>query len=62
LAFQGEHDDFGSIEQLNILKKEIPSFVTIAEITSSGHTPRKESENETMKLIKSFFRNNLVNF
>jgi pimeloyl-ACP methyl ester carboxylesterase len=62
LAFQGEYDDFGSIEQLNILKKEIPSFVTITEIVSAGHTPRKESEKETMKWIKSFFRNNLVNF
>lgn len=62
LAFQGEYDEFGSIEQLNILKKEIPSFVTIAEIASAGHTPRKESEKETMKLIKSFFRNNHLNF
>jgi pimeloyl-ACP methyl ester carboxylesterase len=62
LAFQGENDEFGSIEQLNILKKEIPSFVTIAAIASAGHTPRKESEDETMRLVKSFFRNNHVNF
>ena len=61
LAFQGEHDDFGSIEQLNILKKEIPTSVTIVEIPNSEHTPRKEAEEETINWVMSFFRNNLVN-
>lgn len=54
LAFQGEKDEFGSIEQLNILKKEIPTSVTIAEIRLAGHTPRKEAEEETMKCVKEF--------
>ncbi|MDD4967863.1 MAG: alpha/beta hydrolase [Paludibacter sp.] len=54
LAFQGEHDEFGSIEQLNILKKEIPAAVTIAEIATAGHTPRKEAEEETMKWVRAF--------
>lgn len=54
-AFQGEHDEFGSIEQLNILKKEIPTFVMIIEIPNAGHTPRKDAEAETMKWIKKYF-------
>jgi len=55
LAFQGERDDFGSIEQLNILKKEIKTDVSVAEISNAGHTPRKEAEDVTMKLIKKWF-------
>jgi len=55
LAFQGEQDEFGSIEQLNVLKKEITSKVTIAEIRHAGHTPRKEAEEETMKWVRRFF-------
>jgi len=56
LAFQGEQDEFGSIEQLNVLKKEIPTAVTIKEIGSAAHMPRKEAEVETMKLVKSWFK------
>lgn len=56
LAFQGEHDDFGSIEQLNILKKEIPGSVTIREIPTAEHTPRKEASEETVELISRFFQ------
>jgi len=56
LAFQGEYDEFGSIEQLNILRKEIPVKVIIAEIPNVGHTPRKEAEVETMKWVRSFFK------
>ena len=55
LAFQGEQDEFGSIEQLNVLKKGITGAVTIAELASAGHTPRKEAEEDTMRLVKSWF-------
>jgi len=55
LAFQGEKDEFGSIEQLNILKKEINTDITISEISNAGHMPRKEAETETMELIKKWF-------
>lgn len=55
LGFQGDRDEFGTIEQLNSLKKEIPSEVTVAEIPNAGHTPRKEAETETLKWIKEYF-------
>jgi len=57
LAFQGEHDEFGSIEQLKVLRKEIKAVVTIAEIAAAGHTPRKEAEEETMEWVSGFFEN-----
>jgi len=56
LAFQGENDEFGSVEQLNVLKKEIPGDVTISEIPLAGHTPRKEAEAETIKLVRQFLK------
>ncbi len=55
LAFQGENDEFGTIEQLNVLKKEIPEEVFVTEIPGAGHTPRKEAEKETMEWIKNYF-------
>lgn len=61
LAFQGEYDEFGSVEQLNILKKEIKTDITITEIPNAGHTPRKEAEAETMKWIKKYFDNQINN-
>ena len=56
LAFQGENDEFGSVEQLNVLKKEIKADVTIYEIPMAGHTPRKEAETETIKMVRSFLK------
>jgi pimeloyl-ACP methyl ester carboxylesterase len=58
LAFQGENDMFGSIEQLNILKQTIPSSVTISEIADAEHTPRKESEKYTIDLINKWIAEN----
>lgn len=58
LAFQGESDEFGSIEQLNVLRKEIPGSVTIKEIPNAGHMPRKESPELTIELISEFFERN----
>jgi len=56
LAFQGENDEFGSVEQLNVLKKEIKGDVTISEIPGAGHTPRKEAEVETLKLVRQYLK------
>jgi predicted alpha/beta-hydrolase family hydrolase len=56
LAFQGESDEFGTIEQLNVLKKEILTDVTIVEIRNAAHTPRKEAETETMALLTNWLK------
>ncbi|MCE5332493.1 MAG: alpha/beta hydrolase [Bacteroidales bacterium] len=55
LAFQGEYDEFGTAGQLNVLKKEITTHVTVAEIPDASHTPRKEAEKTTMYLISRWF-------
>jgi pimeloyl-ACP methyl ester carboxylesterase len=62
LSFQGENDEFGTIEQLRILEKEIPAQVTTAEIRNAGHTPRRENEAESMKWIKEYFSTFADNF
>ncbi len=56
LAFQGEHDEFGTIEQLNVLKREISTEVTIVEIANAAHTPHKEAEAETMALLNDWLK------
>jgi pimeloyl-ACP methyl ester carboxylesterase len=55
LAFQGENDEFGTVEQLNILKNRISTSVTIAEIPDAGHTPRKEATRVTQEWLGNFF-------
>ena len=56
LAFQGENDEFGTPAQLEILKTEIKTEVTVCEISNAAHTPRKEAETTTMQLINDWFR------
>jgi len=55
LAFQGENDEFGTPAQLEILKTEIKTEVTVCEIREAAHTPRKEAEAMTMLLIRDWF-------
>lgn len=56
LAFQGEQDEFGTLAQLEVLKTEIKTEVTVCEIQEAAHTPRKEAEESTMRLISDWFR------
>lgn len=55
LAFQGENDEFGSITQLEILRQEIKSTVTIHEIPNAAHTPRKEASKATLDIIINWY-------
>jgi len=55
LAFQGENDEFGSVAQLEILRKEIKTAVTINEISNAAHTPRKEAAKATLDIISKWF-------
>ena len=56
LAFQGLEDEFGTVEQLNILKEKIETKVRIFEIPNAAHTPHKEAENESIELIRAWFK------
>lgn len=56
LAFQGVNDEFGTVEQLNILKEKIGNKVSIFEIPNAAHTPHKEAEDESIELIRAWFK------
>ncbi|MBP1664247.1 MAG: alpha/beta hydrolase fold protein [Bacteroidetes bacterium] len=58
LAFRGKDDPYDTVEQQNVLKKEMSAPVTTAVIPNAGHAPRMDNETGTMKLIKSFLRRN----
>ncbi len=58
LAFQGENDEFGTINQLKVLKENISGFVSVFEIPAAGHTPRKEAADVTLEIIRDWFRKN----
>ena len=60
MRLQGENDEFGSVEQIHVLKKEILASVVISEILNDGHTPRKEAEEETMKLVSDWIVDNKI--
>ncbi|VBB47957.1 Alpha/beta hydrolase fold protein [uncultured Paludibacter sp.] len=54
LAFRGENDPFDTVEQLNVLKREISSEITTAFISNAAHTPRKENEEKVVDLCSEF--------
>lgn len=58
IAFQGEFDEFGTVEQLKVIKAQIKTSVTVKEIPSASHTPRNEAENVTLELLKDWLLNN----
>lgn len=59
LAFRGEDDPYDTVEQINVLKREINSPILTKVISNATHTPRKENEDETKGLIHTFFFNYL---
>ena len=57
LAFQGVDDEYGTVEQLNILKEKIKGEVSTFEIPNAAHTPRKEAEDDSIELMTAWFKN-----
>jgi len=53
LAFQGDSDEYGTIEQLRKIAKA--PRATIAEIKGCKHYPQQEKPDEVMELLKTFF-------
>ncbi len=54
LAFQGENDEFGTVQQLKLIEQYVSSFKITKEIKDVGHTPHKENPKATLKLIDQF--------
>ena len=53
LAMRGENDPYDTVEQLNVLKKNIPN-ITAVLIPRASHCPRNENEEETFCLCEEF--------
>ncbi len=59
LAIQGADDEYGSVLQLNAIKKNVSAVVTTYLLTDCGHFPHFEKEKEVLTLMKDFI--NLIN-
>lgn len=57
LAIQGEHDEYGSIKQVDAIVSQVsgPAFKYI--IPDTGHTPHKEVTEEVLKRSAEFINN-----
>lgn len=54
LAFRGENDPYDTLEQLNVLEREIRAPLFTKVIPDAAHTPRKENKEETITLVRNF--------
>lgn len=54
LAFRGENDPYDTLEQLNVLEREIKALLFTKIIPDAAHTPRKENKEETIKFVSNF--------
>jgi len=54
LALQGADDEFGSVEQLNTIKRYVKTEADIHLITECRHFPHFEKEKVVISLIKNF--------
>lgn len=62
LLIQGHLDEYGSIFQLNQIKKLVTSEVKIAMIDDCRHFPHKEKTEEVINLIFDFYHNAIAKF
>jgi pimeloyl-ACP methyl ester carboxylesterase len=53
LAIQGEHDEYGSFKQLQIIKKY--ANAKIIELPDCGHYPHNEKSEKVLNTIRGFF-------
>lgn len=60
LIFQGENDEFGTIEQVNKIKSNVTSLVIDYLIKDCGHNPHKEQAEFTLNKSKQFI-NHILN-
>jgi len=56
LIFQGENDEFGTMKQVDKIKKNVTSKVIDYLILDCGHNPHKEQKEFTLEKSKQFIR------
>ena len=62
LVFQGENDEFGTIEQVNKIKTNVNSLVEDYLIKDCGHNPHKEQQEFTLNTTTNFLNKNILNY
>lgn len=60
LAFQGVDDEYGTEQQLEILQREVQTTIETVEIPNARHTPRRENEEETQRVIDRFMQQHVL--
>lgn len=55
MVIYGDKDEYGTIEQVNVIKKAVKTKVEAAIINDCAHFPHKEKEEEITALVIDFF-------
>ncbi len=55
MLIYGDNDEFGTVEQMNIVKNTVKNKVQTALIKDCAHFPHKEKEEEVTNLVVDFF-------
>jgi pimeloyl-ACP methyl ester carboxylesterase len=62
LIFQGENDEFGTMEQVNKIKANVNSWVEDYLIADCGHNPHKEQPEFTLKTTTNFINKSILSY
>jgi len=63
LIFQGENDEFGTIEQVNKIKNNVKSdLIEDYLIKDCGHNPHKEQTEFTLNITTNFINKSILNY
>ena len=61
MVIYGDKDEYGTIEQINVIKKYVKNKVETALINDCAHFPHKEKEEEVTALVIDFFKKMALN-
>ena len=62
LIFQGEKDEFGTMEQVNKIKANVNSLVEDHLIKNCGHNPHKEQTEFTLNTTTNFINKSILSY
>ena len=59
LLIQGDHDNYGSLRQLETINEHLPGGAEVVILPDCGHSPFREYPNETLQAITEFLEKHL---
>lgn len=60
LVLQGEHDEFGTIRQVERIAQQVSGNVVTTIIPNAKHTPHKETPEQVLELVRVFWTSYIV--